>query len=250
VSESNKTSPGDNYIYEGNEVLNSQESSLPNYNKSIVLSFIKRIPQLNKTEKLRVLDFGAGIGTLSEIYRDLTSIEPECFEIDAKQKQIIESKGFKTVLDIDKVEGQFDLIFTSNVLEHIENDREALVSLHKTLRDSNSYLAIYVPAFSILFSDLDRTVGHFRRYSKTELLEKVKSAGFNVQYCSYSDSLGFFATFAIKIFGWKSHGNFGGPKSLLIYDRYIFPISKALDSIGVKYLVGKNLILVCKKENT
>ena len=144
MSELNNTSPVDSYIYEGNEVLNLQESSLPNYNKSIVLNFIKRVPKLNKSEKLRVLDFGAGIGTLSEIYRDLTTIEPECFEIDAKQKQIIELKGFKTIQDIDKVEAKFDLIFTSNVLEHIENDRDALLSLHKALRDGNSYLAIYV----------------------------------------------------------------------------------------------------------
>jgi hypothetical protein len=43
--------------------------------------------------------------------------------------------------------------------------------------------------------------------------------------------------------GYKSRGNIGGLASLRIYDKLIFPISRLLDSLGLKHLIGKNLIV-------
>ena len=98
-----------------------------------------------------------------------------------------------------------------------------------------------------LFSDLDRSVGHYRRYGKRNLMEKVESAGFKVLKCQYVDSLGFFASFLIKAFGWKATGNIGSSKSLKLYDSLIFPISRLIDRITMGKLFGKNLLLIAEK---
>jgi hypothetical protein len=101
----------------------------------------------------------------------------------------------------------------------------------------------YIPAFPILFSDLDVSVGHFRRYTKRELKLKLKEAGYKVDKIHYVDCLGFPASLLLRIIGYKSRGNIGGLRSMRIYDRYIFPFSKILDQIGFKRLFGKNIVV-------
>jgi hypothetical protein len=94
---------------------------------------------------------------------------------------------------------------------------------------------------------MDYQVGHVRRYSKPELKRKILNAGFKIDSLSYSDSLGYFATILVKMIGYRETGNLGSTKSLLFYDRFIFPLSKVLDSMGVRHLIGKNLILIARK---
>ena len=132
------------------------------------------------------------------------------------------------------------------MLEHIEDDVQALSDLCNSLSD-NGTLVIYVPAFQILFSDLDRKVGHYRRYQKRELKYKLRNSCFKIEKIEYVDSIGFFAAFAIRLLGWRELGNLGNSRSLRFYDKFIFPISKSMDFIGFKYLFGKNLYVVGRK---
>ena len=141
--------------------------------------------------------------------------------------------------EIDK---KYDLIFTSNVLEHIEKDVAVLSDLGQLLMPTGK-LVNYVPAFPILFSDLDISVGHFRRYTKKELRLKLNEAGYKVDKIHYVDSLGFPASLLIRVIGYKSRGNVGGLRSMRIYDNYVFPLSKILDQIGFKKLFGKNIVV-------
>jgi hypothetical protein len=139
-----------------------------------------------------------------------------------------------------------DFIYTSNVIEHIENDLQTLKDLNNTLSKYGT-IVIYVPAFQVLFSDLDRKAGHYRRYSKKDLKEKLVKSGFTIENICYVDSIGFFAGMTIRILGWRKVGNLGNSKSLKFYDKLIFPISKLLDHLGFKYLFGKNLYAVARK---
>lgn len=106
---------------------------------------------------------------------------------------------------------------------------------------------IYVPALPFLFSDLDISVGHYRRYSKKGLIQRVTEAGFEVENCYWNDSLGILATLVVKILGYRGKLNLGDVKSMYIYDRVFYPISKFLDLILFKHLIGKNLLLTAKK---
>ena len=58
--------------------------------------------------------------------------------------------------------------------------------------------------------------------------------------------LAFFICFSI-IINKKSKRNFANKKSLIFYDRYIFPISSSLDRLGIKFLFEKNIVLVAEK---
>jgi hypothetical protein len=66
------------------------------------------------------------------------------------------------------------------------------------------------------------------------------------------DSLGFFAWMFLKFnkifqITKASQANRGSHKSFIIYDRYFYQISKLLDGIGLKYVMGKNILIVAKK---
>ena len=57
----------------------------------------------------------------------------------------------------------FNSIAYVNVLEHIENDQLELSFTHDALKE-DGYLLIFVPALSVLYSDLDRKLGHYRLF--------------------------------------------------------------------------------------
>lgn len=122
----------------------------------------------------------------------------------------------------------------------------ALRNINSVMK-SGGILAIYVPAFMGLYSNMDFRVGHYRRYHKQELQQKVQEAGFSVMDCHFVDSLGFFASLAVKIFGYDSGCLRSSDKEFAAYDKYIYPVSNWLDRIGAKYLLGKNLILIARK---
>ncbi len=73
----------------------------------------------------------------------------------------------------------FDTIMCMNVLEHIEDDRGALARFLGLLRPKGK-LVLVVPAYRLLYNPLDAHDGHFRRYERAELREKLIAAGFRI----------------------------------------------------------------------
>lgn len=193
-----------------------------------------------------IIDFGAGIGTfaapLHAVGKNIIAVEP-----DEKQRQRLESQRIMSVHDINMVEdGWADAIYSINVLEHIEDDEEALKQIHSKLKPSGSVF-IYVPAFQILYSSMDKKVGHFRRYRRSDLIAKMKRSGLDIIDSRYADSLGFFASIAFKYIG-NDSGNLNRT-AIKLFDRYIFPASRVLDYL-VSPWFGKNLIVVAKRSLT
>ena len=237
-----------NSPYTGISELADAEQGLVNYYTNIIdLILPKSIRASLQIEEFSILDFGAGTGFLSELLQTRFMVKADCLEIDETLLKILKGKGFKTFSSWSEVDKNYDLIFSSNVLEHIQYDEDALVQLSKLLKP-NGILVNYVPAFPILFSQLDVSVGHFRRYTQKDLKLKLKATGYTVSDIHYVDSLGFPASLALRLLGFKSLGNIGGLRSMKFYDRCVFPLSKALDRIGFKYLFGKNIIVYAKME--
>jgi hypothetical protein len=227
--------------YSGAHKLWAIEKSLTQYNISLVKkisSFFKGCP--------RVLEFGAGIGTLAELWTKKTGSMPECLEIDQNLNKVIERKGLICYSKLEAIKGDFDGIYSSNVLEHIEHDELVLSQLYNKLK-IGGVIALYVPAFMCLYSSMDLAVGHYRRYSSIELCEKLERAGFKVIHQSYSDAIGFFVWWFLKIRGSKNGGELSNHTALSLYDKFVYPISAFLDGIGFKFLFGKNLLVVATK---
>ena len=234
--------PQKKYIYSGKEELENSSKFLKNYNSEVVKIFFNHF----KSKGNKILDFGAGIGTLSTLYEKMSGVKPICIEIDLENRKYLKSKGFEVFKSIFNSKNNFDAVFSSNVLEHIEDDQKTLNDIYKKL-NKDGLLFLFLPAFEILYSDMDKKVGHFRRYSIQDIKKKLKKAKFQIVYCCYLDSLGFFASFVMKIIGYDEKKGIGSPKSLKFYDKYIIPISFFLDRIGLKFFFGKNLILLAKK---
>jgi len=209
-----------------------------NYNRAL-----GEMVQAASTPTDQALDFGAGIGSFSKLL--MPHVEGlVCIEPDTHLNSILTSEGFQVVSSPDALsDASVDFAFTLNVIEHIEDDVAAIKQLERVL-SPDGRLLIYVPALQYLYSGMDHAVGHWRRYSKSELVSKVESAGFDVESVRYADSLGVLATLIFKLF--DSGSGDVNPKSIEIYDRWIFPISRFIDTVtGGVY--GKNLVLRATK---
>jgi glycosyltransferase involved in cell wall biosynthesis len=93
-----------------------------------------------------------------------------------------------------------DSVVFLNVLEHIEDDRVVLRNLYDSV-PPNSRLVILVPYDMSLYSQFDEDLGHFRRYAKGELEEKVEGAGFQVERSFFFNKPGRVAWFLFNTIG-------------------------------------------------
>ena len=158
----------------------------------------------------------------------------------------MKKRKFKFFRNLKSAPTDNDLIFSSNVLEHIKDDQNTL-NLIKKLKKMEFY-SFFLPAKMLLWSAMDEAVGHYRRYEFREIKMKCEKAGFNIKKIHYVDSIGFFGSLAIKFLDIIQTMVWAPKKSIVFYDKYIFPISKILDKLGFKHFIGKNLLIIAKKK--
>lgn len=138
-----------------------------------------------------ILETGSGMGTFSEkIIKDfskkvyLSEINPDFIKLLKKQFKQPRVKVIKLDIgnpkDYKKIKVKFDSIFSSNVLEHVNDDALALKMLRSLLKPRGT-LVLLVPCHKFLFCQLDQAEGHYRRYSRQELRDKAKTAGFKIK---------------------------------------------------------------------
>jgi len=75
---------------------------------------------------------------------------------------------------------QFDTVICLNVVEHLENDTEALRNIRGSLL-KNGRVIVLVPNGPGLYGSLDKVLGHYRRYTREQLQEVCERAGFRVE---------------------------------------------------------------------
>ena len=108
----------------------------------------------------KVLDFGAGNGEFCNRF-GLGNII--AIEVDDILKETIKCPVYTSINDLKY--NDFDLIYSLNVLEHIENDSDIVDDL-KSLLKKGGIVKILVPARQEIYSSMDKKVGHFRRYER------------------------------------------------------------------------------------
>jgi SAM-dependent methyltransferase len=223
----------DQFEYSGRDNLEVMLGA-KNYNSSI-LKWVEK----HCAGATRVVDFGAGIGTFSSPFRNRVV----CVEPDALNRLELKKRGLRNVRDLEELEEGFaDAIFSINVLEHVENDAELIRILTSKLQPSGRLL-IYVPAMPILFSEMDRKVGHYRRYERRKLASHLEGAGLEIRTIKYVDTMGVLATLMYKLT--RRTGGIN-PIALFVFDRFIFPMNRLLDPLFGIFL-GKNLAAVAVK---
>lgn len=139
----------------------------------------------------RVLDVGCGTGYnlgLLEEFGEVHGVDPypEALAYCKKRgaQRVVEAPAEK----LPYPDGHFGLVTAFDVIEHIEDDVAALREWHRVTAPGGQLL-IYTPALQWLYGDHDRIVRHFRRYSRRQLVERIRQAGFTVMHSSYVNML-------------------------------------------------------------
>ena len=201
-----------------------------------------------------VLEIGAGIGTYSARIASYPKVErltcvevdPRCVEtarraIDAtvhKPVDQIVGDYFGTALSKDK----YDTALLINVLEHLQDDRAAVRKARSELRMDGS-LVIFVPAFELLMSKLDRRLEHYRRYTTGSLRQLLEGAGFTVTALRYYNLTGFLGwLWRFRILGRTEQS----PALVRFFDRVILPVQLRVER-ALPLPVGQSVYAVAKK---
>jgi ubiquinone/menaquinone biosynthesis C-methylase UbiE len=94
-------------------------------------------------------------------------------------------------------ENAFDAITALDMLEHVDDDLAGMKELFRVCKPGGTLL-ITVPAYGFLWSEHDEALHHRRRYTASELRNKLTVSGFEVERISYFISLLFFPVFAMR----------------------------------------------------
>jgi len=136
----------------------------------------------------RVLEIGAGIGNLTEqlVPRSkywASDINPHYL---SRLENLKHSRPYLEVKHTDATvaetypEEQFDTVVCLNVVEHLENDVGALENIHRALDDDGRAIVL-VPNGPGLYGTLDKVLGHYRRYTREQIVSVCERAGFTVE---------------------------------------------------------------------
>jgi SAM-dependent methyltransferase len=209
--------------------------------------FEKIRPWLGKS----ILEVGCGIGNITglllnhgrviaaDMNEDYLRIIKEKFRSHSNLKEVllwdIQMKPPKELSTV------IDTIVCSNVLEHVEDDDSVLKNFYQLL-PAGGRLVVLVPALNILYNVLDQELGHFRRYSRKELLKKLTLNGFNVRYLKFFNFFG--------IFGWFVNGvllrrRFLSKRQVRIFNKMV-PFFNQLEKV-IPSFVGQSLIAIGEK---
>jgi len=222
--------------------------------RNIILSLLKL--KVKVSPGLKLLDAGCGCGlTLSGLDH-----WGETWGMDSAEEALDYSKIFfkgnlvqgRLPDHVPFPDGNFDVIMALDVLEHIENDPDALKTLYNKLKHGGFFF-ITVPAFMQLWCYHDDSHHHKRRYNRKELGTKLQAAGFNIEKISYYNTLLFFPILIVravnKIFKTnKSHSDASLPGKVMNFLLLkIFTFEKfLLRSFNLPF--GVSLLAIGKKE--
>ncbi len=204
-----------------------------------------------------IVEVGAGFGSFAELvlsehkFQTLSLVEPseELYDrLTTRMRELETMKvdlyqgSFLEVAPLIKSQKVVDSVIYINVLEHIAEDQRELEAVSEILPEGG-HVFLFVPALRWLYGTFDRQVGHIRRYTKTELDEKLRRAGFRVLQSDYFDFPGI-ASWWIKYRLMKSQTMERG--AVRFYDRFIVPVVSRIESI-IPPPIGKNIIAVAQK---
>ncbi len=151
----------------------------------------------------RVVELGAGKGNLSKLLKQHAAFLMTDYRSDYLEELLsrwehldhvqVAQLDLRASADYDALR-RFnpDTVVCLNVLEHIEDDRFVMKLLHETV-PPGCRLVFLVPYNPKLFSEFDRQIGHFRRYAKGELEQKMEAAGFTVERQFFFNKVGVLA---------------------------------------------------------
>ena len=200
----------------------------------------------------RVIEIGCGIGNFTRLLLDREAVlavdaEPGC--IERLQQRFPDRPNLRAVA-CDVMAPEFDGLKSFradscvclNVLEHIEDDLEALRRMAGVLAPGG-VIILLVAASPSLYGRIDELLGHQRRYTRASMSRLAGEAGLGVKTCYYLNAIGFF--------GWWTNSHIlkrdaQSPAQIEFFDRYVVPVASRLEGF-LHPPFGQSLFVVLKK---
>jgi len=157
--------------------------------KAIIRAYLDRATRYGPIPT--IMDIGCGSGGNLDVLRDfgqVLGVEPsETLARRAKSRGIAQTIFQQDALELEECR-TVQLFTMFDVLEHIENDKAFLIQLREK-GEPGHRLLVSVPACPFLYSDHDRILHHYRRYTNKMLRSTLEESGYQVLLISYFMSL-------------------------------------------------------------
>lgn len=138
-----------------------------------------------------LLDVGCGPGNLISYLKPLGNVTGSDFSEDAIR--LAEGKGYKKLVfakaeALPFPEAFFDTVVALDIIEHTPDDAVTIKELNRVLKPGGE-LVISLPAYMMLWGHHDDMYGHYRRYTRSEIVKKLEKGGFEIVQVSYIEPL-------------------------------------------------------------
>jgi len=177
--------------------------------------------------------YASGLSFASRRLRDV-----ELVQMDARQLPYAE---------------EFDVVGAFDVIEHIQEDELVINNIYQAIKPGGGCL-ITVPQHMWLWSAVDEQACHQRRYDRKDLLQKMRSAGFEIVRCTSFVSSLLPAMALSRLLQKKSSQNVEDPTEGLKMSPMLNAIfygflrsELSLIKMGVNFPAGGSLLVVARK---
>lgn len=202
-----------------------------------------------------VVEVGAGVGSFSRLLMEalpqkVTLVEPAKSMHDKLAATVVTTETTTVVTHNNYMKdlvgalqkAKPDTFVYINVFEHIEDDEDEFKRLGRLVQKSG-HVIIFVPALNSLYSNFDKSIGHYRRYTKKSLRELCEASGLEVVKLRYMDMPGimpwWFSFMMLKRTALV-------PTLVHTYDNLCVPVIRLFEDM-IEAPIGKNLLLVAKR---
>lgn len=138
--------------------------------------------------EIRILDVGCGTGANLEMLAQFGNAEGVDVSDDAlefcRHKGLSAQKGLAETLPF--ADETFDLTTALDVVEHLDDDIAGLKEMFRVTK-RGGYSLIFVPAFMWLWGVQDDVSNHRIRYTKQQIVERLRAAGYVVERATYAN---------------------------------------------------------------
>lgn len=176
----------------------------------------------------------------------------ECFEEGLRfAKHRVPHASFRC-LDASKMIDRdcYDGIGAFDVIEHIKDDNIVLQNCFQALK-SKGHLFLTVPQHMWLWSRVDEDACHVRRYSKSEIIEKVQDSGFKILVSTSFNSFLIPLMFLSRRSFFRKHSISKSELDISSWLNFTFLLIMKIEifliQLGMRLPFGGSLILVAQK---
>jgi len=149
-------------------------------------------------------------------------------------------------------EQHFDVIGMFDVLEHIDEDEQVLQQVYKACRPGGGIL-VTVPQHPFLWSQFDERSSHARRYTRTQISERIVRAGFTLQRVTSFNSLTLPLMLAARLRNSRGQASYNILNDFKVnptinqFLMHVLRLERQIIQAGVSFPAGGSLLVVAKR---